>query len=106
MNKGFIALAAAGTMALAAIAAPSSADARCRGCGIGLGILGGAIVGSAIAGAAANPYYYGPDPYYAPPPRAYYGPGPYYAAGPACGYVRQRVWVDGVGWRWARVPAC
>ena len=43
---------------------------RCRGCGIGLGIVGGlaagAIIGGAVAGAAAGPYgAYAPAPGYA-----------------------------------------
>jgi BA14K-like protein len=44
------------------------------GWGVGAGLLGGAIIG----GALAAPYYYGPGPYYGPD----YGPGPYYAPGP------------------------
>lgn len=41
------------------------------GWGVGAGLLGGAIIG----GALAAPYYYGgPGPYYG------YGPGPYYPA--------------------------
>jgi hypothetical protein len=48
------------------------------GWGLGAGLLGGAIIGGAIAA----PYYYGYRPYYAP--GYYYGPpGPYY---PAPGY--------------------
>jgi hypothetical protein len=45
-----------------------------RGWGFGAGLLGGAIIG----GALASPYYYGgPGPYY------YGGPGPYYYGPPA-----------------------
>lgn len=40
------------------------------GWGLGAGLLGGAIIG----GALAAPYYYGYGPYY---PAPYYGPGPY-----------------------------
>jgi hypothetical protein len=62
-------------------AAPANIEAvrwggRGYGWGIGAGLLGGAIIG----GALAAPYYYGPGPYYPP---AYYAPGPYY---PAPGY--------------------
>lgn len=56
----------------------------CRGCGWGVaaGVLGGAIIGGAIA----NSYRYGPGPYYYDGP---YGPPPYapaYGPGPAPGY--------------------
>jgi hypothetical protein len=65
--------------------APANVEnVRCRGCGWGIaaGVLGGALVGSAIA----NNYYYGPGPYYGGPGPYYYGgPGPYYAA-PAPAY--------------------
>jgi hypothetical protein len=62
-------------------AAPATVEAvrwggRGWGWGVGAGLLGGAIIG----GALAAPYYYGPGPYYPP---AYYAPGPYY---PAPGY--------------------
>ncbi len=54
---------------------------RGRGWGIGAGLLGGAIIGGAIAnsyyGGPYGPYYGGPGPYYAPA----YGPG-YYAPPP------------------------
>lgn len=46
------------------------------GWGLGAGLLGGAIIG----GALAAPYYYGPGPYY-------YRPYPYYPVYPAPGYV-------------------
>ena len=42
--------------------------------GFGAGLLGGAILGSALAA----PYYYYPSPYYAAP--GYYGPPPADAA--------------------------
>jgi hypothetical protein len=72
---------------LAATTAPNVAYAR-HGSGgdIALGILGGVLVGSAIA-ATANPYYGGysypyyaaPAPsYYYAPPRVYYTPQPSY----------------------------
>jgi hypothetical protein len=50
------------------------------GWGLGAGLVGGAIIG----GALAAPYYYGYGPYGAP----YYGPGPYpaYGPGPGPGY--------------------
>jgi hypothetical protein len=47
------------------------------GWGFGAGLLGGAIIG----GALARPYYYGPGPYYYGPP------GPYYYGPPAPAYA-------------------
>ena len=92
MNFKVIALTAA---ALSVAALPTTADARCHGCGIGLGILGGvaagAIIGSAIA---SHPGYYGYD---------YDGPRPVECDG----YWARRRMYDGygnfVGWsrpRW------
>ena len=80
-----------------AIAAPS-ASARDRGgaiaAGVGLGILGGAIAGAAIANSGG---YYGPG-------YGYYGGPAYYAGGP-CYWQRERFW-DGYGWRVRRVQVC
>jgi hypothetical protein len=95
MTKTLTALAAAATIAVAAIAAPPPAEAR--GGRIAAGIIGGLAVG-ALVGAAANGGYYGYGPgYYA------YGPGPYY--GPGCFWRRERFW-DGWGWRVRRVRVC
>jgi hypothetical protein len=81
MRKFLTVLAAGSAVALVSIAAPTAADARCRGCGIAAGVIGGIALGAAIAGAASSPYYYGPgyayDSGYAP---GYYAPG-YYAPG-------------------------
>lgn len=95
MRKTLTALAAAATIAIAAVAAPQPAEAR--GGRVAAGIIGGLAAG-AILGAAINNggYYYGPRPYYGP---AYYGYG-----GP-CYWTRERVW-DGWGWRWQRVRVC
>jgi hypothetical protein len=82
-------------VATAAIATPTTADARCIGCAVGAGLFAGALIGSAAAAGAYGPYY---GPAYA------YGPGPY-AYGPACWWQRQRVW-DGYGWRFTRVRVC
>jgi hypothetical protein len=72
MKKTLLALAASAILAVATLA-PTTADARCRGCGVGLGVVGGlaagAIIGGAIAAGAGPAYGY---------PRAYY---------PVAGYV-------------------
>src|SRR6266851_2494168 len=90
MRKTLMALAAVATLAVSAVAAPAPAHAQ-RGFGPGLaaGLIGGAIVGGALAG----PGYYG---------------GPAYVADDyngSCTWQRQRFW-DGYGWRIRRVRVC
>jgi hypothetical protein len=105
MRKTLMALAAAGTLAVSALAAPAPAQAqRGVGAGIAAGLIGGAIVGGAIA---SQNGYYGPG-YYGPG-YGYYG-GPAYVADPGyddapCVWQRQRFW-DGYGWRVRRVRVC
>jgi hypothetical protein len=89
MRKTLTALAMAGTVAIAAVAAPSAAEARWGWRGPGL--VGGLIAGGLIAGALA-PRYYGYPGYY-----GYYG-GPYYG-GPYYGGC----WRRGYYGRWYRV---
>jgi hypothetical protein len=107
MKRTLMALAAVATLAISAVAAPAPAHAQ-RGLGVGIaaGLLGGAIVGGAIA---SNPYYYGPGYYpgYYRPYGYYYGGGPAYVAdGPyGCYWQRQRFW-DGYGWRIRSVRVC
>jgi len=76
---------AAASIAVAAAAAPSTAEAHCWGCAVGAGVLGGLVAGTIIGSAVAAPppYYYGPGPgcYYTRRPiwDSYYGayrPGP------------------------------
>jgi len=100
MKKVFLALATAAVLAVATLA-PTAADARCRGCGVAAGVIGGLAAGAIIGGALAGPRYY--DPYYAPAP-AYYG-APAYYDGPPCYWQKQRVW-DGYGWVVRRVQVC
>jgi hypothetical protein len=102
MKRTMMALAAAATLAVSALAVPAPAHAQ-RGIGAGIagGLIGGAIVGGAIASSPG--YGYGPG-YYGP------GPGPAYVAGPGygpdgCFWQRQRFW-DGYGWRIRRVRVC
>ncbi len=103
MRKALIALAATATIAMS-VAAPSTADARCRGCVVG-GVVGGlavgALIGSALAGPryAPAPVYVQPAPVYGPPPVEYYDE-------PVCRLERHRVWIDGVGYRTRRVEVC
>lgn len=90
MTKTLMTLAAAATLAVAAIVAPAPAEAR--GGAVAAGVLGGLAAGAIIGGAAARPY-------------GYYG-GPYYAASPyGCGWRRERIW-DGFRWRMRRVQVC
>ena len=85
MKKALVALAAVATIAVGTLSTTSPADARCRGCAVGLGVLGGVVAGAAIANA------YGPR--YAPAPGYVVYDG-YYAAGP----------VNCPGGHWRRKP--
>jgi hypothetical protein len=104
MNKTFIALAAAVTLAAAL---PSSAQAHCRGCGVAAGVVGGLAAGAIIGSAIANsgPRYVEPAPVYAAPPPGYYAEPQGYADGPVCHTERQQVW-DGYAYRMRRVQVC
>lgn len=80
MKKTLATLATVGLVGAAAVAAPSSAEARRFGPGLGFGLAAGALIAGA---AAANAYpYYGPSGYYGYGPR-YYAPGYAYYGGPA-----------------------
>ena len=111
MRKTLLALAAVATLAVSA-ASPAYAWRGGWGPGLAAGIVGGAIIGGAIA---SSPYYYGPGYYYGGP-RYYYGPGgyPYYSGyvdapvGPAvgpCYWRRERFW-NGYRWHVRRVHIC
>ena len=67
MKNAILAVAAAATVAVGTMSAPSTADARCYGCAVGAGIVAGALIGGAIVN--SRPRYY-----YPPPARAYYPP--------------------------------
>jgi len=97
MKRALTAIAAAGVLALASTCVTSDAQAQrgCRGCGVGLGIVGGlaagAIIGGAVAGAAAGPYApYAPVPGYAVYP-GYAAPIPVGCPG---GYWARRPMID------------
>ena len=100
MKKTLLALCAAATLAVSAVAVPAPAQAQ-RGvaAGVAAGLIGGAIVGGAIA---SQNGYYGPG-------YGYYAPGPAYVAepgyGPDCFWQCQRFW-DGYTWRVRRVRVC
>ena len=89
MQKAILAIATAATIAVGTLSAPTAADARCYGCGVGAGIIGGLAAGAIIGGAIANsgPRYYGPEPGYV----VYEGYGARYPADCDGGY-------------WARKP--
>ena len=105
MKHTLIALAAAG---LLASAAPQAAQARCNGCGVAAGVVGGLAAGAIIGSAIANsrPAYAEPVYVERPAPRVYYDDDPVYADGPVCHRVKHRVYIEGVGWRWTREEVC
>jgi hypothetical protein len=97
MKKTILAFAAA---AMLAAALPSAAQARCHGCGVAAGVIGGLAAGAIIGGAiAGQPAYAEPPP--PPPPRVYYEDD-----GPVCHIEHRRVWVEGWGWRRRRIEVC
>lgn len=95
MTKTLTAFAAASAIALATAAAPTTADARCVGCAVGAGVIGGLAAGAIIGGAIANsqPRYYAPAPGYV----VYEGYGAPYPAGCPGGYWARRPLHDRYG---------
>ncbi len=89
MRKIGTALTAAAFIGATALATPTPADARCFGCAVGLGIIGGAILGSAIA----NSRPYAVEPGYVVYP-GYGAPAPVACPG---GYWARNQWVDQYG---------
>ena len=86
MKKTFAAFVAVATIAGSLAATPASAQR-----GVAAGLIGGAIIGGAIA--SSRPAYgYGE--------RVYVEEAP-----PACRLVRERFW-DGYGWAYRRVEVC
>ncbi len=63
MKKTIIALLAVATVAGSLSVTPAHAQ-RGWGAGVAAGLIGGAIVGGAIAASRPYPYYYGPPPGY------------------------------------------
>ena len=104
MKKALIAFAAAATLAVATLSAPTTADARCRGCAVGAGVIGGLAAGAIIGGAVANSY-----PRYAPAPGyvVYDGYNAAYPVGCPGGYWARRPiafdqWGNPIRWSRAR----
>ena len=92
MKKTLVALAAAATVATAIAAAPTPADARCFGCAVGAGVLGGFVAGAIVGNAVANS-----QPAYVAAP------------GPGCYWTRMPVYDmygNVVGWRGRPVAVC
>jgi len=54
MKKAILAVAAAATLAVGTMGAPKTADARCRGCGVAAGVIGGLAAGAILGSAIAN----------------------------------------------------
>jgi hypothetical protein len=107
MRKTLTAVAAAATIGVATVAAPTTADARWGWWGPALGAF---AVGAIVGGALARPYYYGGYyggyyPAYSYYPAGYYG---YYApaysysyAAPAYyGYAAPRPYYNCLRWRY------
>ena len=94
MKKTLMALATVATIAVATAAAPTEAQAYCRGCVVG-GVLGGFALGTIFGSALA-----------APPPPVYYGPAPVYG-GPRCWREpRGASYWDGYRWVQPTVRVC
>jgi hypothetical protein len=99
MSRTLATLAVAATLAAGAVALPKEANATCFGCYVGAGVVGGLLLGAAIASA--------PPVYAAPPPPVYVVPAPVavVAAPPPCYWQTQRVWT-GYNWAYQRVRVC
>jgi len=96
MKKTFAALVAVATIAGSLVIVMPAAQAQHYhhggggGAGLAAGLIGGAIIGGAIA--SSRPAYG-------------YGERVYVDEAPPCRMVRERFW-DGYGWRFRRVEVC
>jgi hypothetical protein len=104
MKKALIAFAAAATLAVSTMSAPTPAEARNNGGAVAAGIIGGLAAGAIIGGAVANSY-----PRYAPAPGyvVYEGYGQPYPVGCPGGYWARRPiafdqWGNPIRWSRAR----
>jgi hypothetical protein len=100
MHHTITALAAAALLAAALL---PSAQAGCRGCVAGAGLIGGLAAGAIIGSAIANsgPRYVEP----ADGPPAYAEP-PDYVDGPVCHVENRQVWVEGYGYQMRHMEFC
>ena len=89
MKKTLAAIVAVATIAASLGTTPASAQ-RGVAVGVAAGLLGGAIIGGAIA--SSRPAYAAPAPVYVD-------------EAPPCRLVRERFW-DGYGWRYRRIEVC
>ena len=94
MKKTFVALLAVASIAGSLSATPAKAR-NGVGVGIAAGLLGGAIVGGAIAASRPAPAY--------PPGPAYYEGAP--PPPPGCYWQQRRYW-DGYAWNFRPVRVC
>jgi len=86
IGRGVVVAGALAALSLTTAPTAAYADGSGVGAAIGLGILGGAIAGAAIASSAppvyaappAPAYYYPPQGYYYPSAPVYYPAQPYY----------------------------
>jgi hypothetical protein len=107
MKKTLVALMTAATIAVATAASPTPADARCYGCGVGAGLVGGFVAGAIVGSALA-----GPRPAYVVAPAPGYVVYTGYAAplpGPSCYWTRMPVYDaygNVIGWRGRPVAVC
>lgn len=95
MKKTIFALLAVATVAGSLVSAAPTAKAENGqiAAGVAGGLLGGMLLGGAIASSRPAPVYVTP------------APGPVYIEEPACRLVRERYW-DGYDWRMRRVQVC
>ena len=93
MKKSLVALAAVAVLAIS-MTSPAQAWRGWWGPGLAAGLIGGAIVGGAIA--SSRPVYGGPA-YYAEPTLPPVPPG--------CYWLQQRYW-DGWGWVYRPARVC
>ena len=103
MKTAVLALATVATLAVATVTVPEPAQARCYGCAVGAGVIGGLAAGAIIGSAIANsqPRYYAPAPGYV----VYSGYGaPYPVACPGGYWARKPIAFDAYGnpIRWSR----